>query len=109
MSIVMADRVRETTVTTGVGNFTLAGVVAGGYLSFSAGVGVGNQCYYCCTDGVSFEVGCGTLSAALTLTRDNVFTSTNANALVNFSAGVKDVFVTLPAKIAAGMVNLAFS
>lgn len=105
MSLVLADRVRETTTSTGTGAITLAGAVSG-FQSFLAGIGIGNSCFYGISGGGSWEVGTGTLSGATTLTRGTVLSSSNGNAPVAFAAGVKDVFVTLPASkvVTAGNV-----
>jgi hypothetical protein len=97
MPLVVADRVRETTTTTGTGTITLAGAVTG-YQSFSV-VGNANTTYYTINAGSQWEVGIGTyLGAGPTLSRDTVLESSNAGALVNFAAGVKDVFITYPAE-----------
>lgn len=89
------DRVRETTTTTGTGTVTLAGA-ATGFRSFSV-VGNGNTCYYCIEDGTNWEVGLGTYSTTgPTLARTVVFSSSNANALVSFGAGTKNVFLAQP-------------
>ena len=100
MTLIIADRVRETSTSTGTGTFTLGGAVAG-YQTFSSGIGNGNTCYYTIA-GVStaeWEVGVGTYtSAGNTLARTTVLSSSNAGALVTFSAGSKDVFVTYPAE-----------
>jgi hypothetical protein len=88
------DRVMETSTTTGTGAVTLLGAVTG-YEAFSDDYVNGNRVYYCITDGVNFEVGAGTFnSAGPTISRDLVFESTNADALVNFPAGSKLVFNT---------------
>lgn len=97
MALVLKDRVKETSTTTGTGTLTLAGA-AEGYQSFSA-VGDGNVTYYAIVGGTEWEVGLGTYTASgTTLSRDTVFESSNAGSAVNFSAGDKDVFVTLPAE-----------
>jgi hypothetical protein len=97
MALILKDRVKETTNTTGTGTVTLAGA-ATGFQSFSA-VGNGNTTYYTITDGTDWEVGVGTYTASgTTLSRDTVFESSNGNAKVNWGAGPKDVFVTLPAE-----------
>lgn len=97
MALVIADRVRETSTTTGTGTLTLGGAVTG-YQTFSSGVGNGNTCYYAITLGSDWEVGLGTYtSAGATLSRDTILASSNANSAVNFGAGTKDVFVTYPA------------
>ena len=98
MALVLADRVRETSTTTGTGTITLAGAVYG-YQSFSA-VGNANQTYYTIFDQTSgaWEVGIGTYtSSGTTLSRTTVLSSSNGGALVNFGAGTKDVFVDYPA------------
>lgn len=93
----LADRVKETTTTTGTGALTLGGAVTG-FRTFNAAIGVGPETYYCIVGSTGeWEVGEGYLSNSTTLVRDTVYTSSNANALVNFSAGSKDVFVTFPA------------
>ena len=97
MALVLKDRVRETSTTTGTGTITLAGAVSG-FQSFS-NVGDGNTTYYTIAGGTEWEVGLGTYtSATTTLSRDTVLESSNGGSLVNFSAGTKDVFVTYPAE-----------
>lgn len=99
MPLVLADRVRETTTTTGTGTVTLAGA-ANGFQSFAA-VGNGNTTYYAIVgQGTSeWEIGVGTYtSSGTTLSRDTVLSSSaGAPTKTNFSAGIKDVFVTYPA------------
>jgi len=99
MAFVLADRVKETTTTTGTGTITLAGATTG-YQSFSA-IGNGNTTYYTIAGQGSseWEVGIGTYtSSGTTLSRDTVLASSNSGSLVNFSAGTKDVFCDYPAK-----------
>jgi hypothetical protein len=99
MPLVLADRVKETTTTTGTGTITLAGAVSG-FQSFSA-VGNGNTTYYAIVGQGSseWEIGIGTYtSSSTTLSRDTVLASSaGAPTKTNFSAGTKDVFVTYPA------------
>jgi len=98
MAFVLADRVRETTTTTGTGTISLGGAVTD-YQSFAA-IGTGNVTYYTIagTGTNEWEVGIGTYtSAGTTLSRTTVLASSNAGALVNFSAGTKDVFCDYPA------------
>jgi hypothetical protein len=98
MALVVADRVKETTTTTGTGTVTLGGAVTG-YQSFSA-IGNGNTTYYVIAGQgtAEWEVGLGTYtSSGTTLSRTTVLASSNAGSLVSFSAGTKDVFVTYPA------------
>jgi hypothetical protein len=98
MALVLKDRVKETSTTTGTGTFTLAGASIG-FQSFSA-VGDGNTTYYAIAlqGGSEWEVGIGTYtSSGTTLARTTVLASSNSGSAVNFSAGTKDVFVTMPA------------
>lgn len=97
MALVLADRVQETSTTTGTGTFTLDGAIAG-YVSFAA-IGDGNTTYYTIVGGTQWEVGVGTYTASgTTLSRDTVLSSSNSNTLVDFLAGSKKVFVTYPAE-----------
>jgi hypothetical protein len=98
MALVLADRVKETTTTTGTGTVTLLGA-SSGFQSFAA-VGNANTTYYTIAgQGTSeWEVGIGTYtSSGTTLSRTTVLASSNSGSLVSFSAGTKDVFVTYPA------------
>ena len=92
MALVIADRVRETSTTTGTGTLTLDGAVTG-YRTFSSGIGNSNTCYYAITLGSAWEVGIGTVSAGQ-LARTTVLKSSNADSAVSFAAGTKDVFAT---------------
>lgn len=97
MALILADRVLETTTTTGTGSVTLLGASLG-YQSFAV-VGNSNTTYYCIADlgGSSWEVGIGTYSTTgPTLARTTVLSSSNSGALVNFTAGTKNVFCTYP-------------
>lgn len=97
MSFLIADRVKETTTSTGTGNLTLAGAMVG-FQSFAAGIGNGNQTFYTITDGIDWEVGSGTyFSSGTVLIRDAVIASSNSGSKVNWGAGEKQVFVTYPA------------
>jgi hypothetical protein len=100
MALVINDRVKENSTTTGTGNITLAGVPSGqGNVTFSSGIGVGNTTYYCIfAQGTNtFEIGVGTLSGATTLERTTVINNSSGNtSKINFS-GTLDVFVTMPA------------
>jgi len=98
MALVVKDRVKSASTTSGTGTLTL-GSAAIGYQSFSV-IGDGNTTFYTIVDtGAStWEVGIGTYtSSGTTLSRDVVLDSSSGGSLVNFSAGSKDVFVTYPA------------
>ena len=109
MALVINDRVKETTTTTGTGTVNLGGAETG-YESFVSGVGTTNKTFYAIelNSAGEFEVGIGTVTDASpdTLSRDTVISSSNGDALVNFSAGTKNVFCTLPASrtMSPGMV-----
>ena len=91
------DRVKDTTTTTGTGSVTLTGTAPTGYVAFATAFAVNDPIAYCIAAGAEWEVGEGYLSGSTTLVRDRVLRSSNSDALVSFSAGTKDVFVTLPA------------
>ena len=97
MALVVNDRIKETSVTTGTGTFTLDGAVQG-FETFSSAIGNTNTTYYTIANQANgeFEVGLGTVAAG-TLARTTIISSSNSDAAVNFSAGTKDVFCTLPA------------
>ena len=100
MALVINDRVKETSTTTGTGTLDLAGAVQD-FEGFVAGIGTGNTTYYSIVNAGTgeFEVGIGTVTDAATdtLSRDTILSSSNGDAAVNFTAGTKDVFCTLPA------------
>ena len=93
MSLVLADRVRETTTSTGTGTITLGGAVTG-FQSFSV-IGNNNTTYYTIAGTSQWEVGIGTYYGG-TLARDTVLSSSTGSK-IDFTAGSKDVFVTYPA------------
>ena len=84
MALVIKDRVKETTATTGTGAYTLDGAVSG-FEAFSE-IGDSNTTYYGCSDGTNFEVGIGTYTlSGTTLARTTILesSSTKITALVN--------------------------
>ena len=100
MALVLNNRVRETTSTTGTGAVTLGGAV-GGFQTFAAGIGNDNTTYYAISINTEneWEVGLGTLNSdSSTLTRTTVLESSNSDAAVDFAAGSKEVFCTLPSE-----------
>lgn len=98
MPLVVKDRIKETSTTSGTGTLTLAGASAG-FRSF-ADIGNGNTTYYAIVDSNAgtWEVGIGTYtSSGTTLSRDTVLSnSSGTTAKINFAANSKDVFVTYP-------------
>ena len=100
MALVIKDRVKETTTTTGTGTYTLAGAEVG-FQSFSA-IGNGNTTYYAVTNNNDWEVGIGTYTASgTTLARTTILSSSNSNNAVNWSSGEKSVIVTQPSSKAS--------
>jgi hypothetical protein len=106
-----SDRVRETTTTTGTGTVTLLGATSQ-HQAFSAdyALNTDNIPYAIVGQtGTEWETGYGTLLTSSTLSRDQVVDSSNAGALVNFSAGTKDVFVSIQGHIANQLTELGMS
>jgi hypothetical protein len=93
MALVVKDRVRENSTTTGTGTFTLSGAVTG-FQTFSTAIGNTNTTYYCIVNQGEWEVGLGTVGAG-TLSRDTVLSSSTGSK-VSFTSGTKDVFCTYP-------------
>lgn len=103
MALVIADRIRETTASTGTGALALSGA-ATGFRAFSSVCSTADTCYYALqavdssgTPTGDWEVGIGTYSSANTLTRTTVLASSNGNAVVNLAAGTKQVWLDLAA------------
>jgi len=99
MALVLKDRVRVTSFTSGTGTFTLGNAVQG-FQDFSV-IGDGNTTYYGIVDPSTgdWEVGIGTYTASgTTLSRDTILESSNSGSAVNFGTTPKDVFVTYPAE-----------
>lgn len=101
MALILKDRVKETSSTTGTGTLDLDGAVAG-FEGFVSAVGNGNTCYYAIQDanGTDWEVGIGTITDASpdTLTRNTILASSNADSIVTLSTGTHTVFLTYPAE-----------
>lgn len=97
MSLIVADRVQETTNTTGTGAYTLGGAVAG-FQTFASVASDTDTVYYSVTDNVDFEVGLGTYaSGGGTIARTTVLSSSNSGSAVNWGIGTKNIFLTYPA------------
>ena len=100
MALVLKDRVKETTTTTGTGAISLGGAVAN-FQAFSAVLSNADTTYYAIVDttNTAFEVGLGTYaSSGNTLTRTTVLESSNSGSAVNLSAGSKSIFIAYPAE-----------
>ena len=100
MALVLNDRVKETTTTTGTGTINLGGAQTN-FETFVAGIGNSNTTYYAIVhrSNAEFEIGLGTITDASpdTLARTAIISSSNSDSAVDFSASTKDVFCTMPA------------
>jgi hypothetical protein len=99
MALVLADRVKETTTTTGTGDISLGGAETN-FIAFGTALSDADTTYYAIVDDVNadFEIGIGTYTSGTnSLSRDTILDSTNAGSAVNFGAGVKSIFITYPA------------
>ena len=94
MSLVISDRVKETTTTTGTGTVTLGGAL-GGFQTFSDAIGTGNTTYYVIENDAQYEIGIGTCGGD-SLSRDTVLRSSNSDAKISLT-GVSFVFCVIPA------------
>ena len=111
MALVINDRVKETSTTSGTGTLNLAGASAD-FITFVSGIGTTNTTYYCIaeTGANKFEVGIGTVTDASpdTLSRDTVISNSSGNtSKISFGAVEKEVFCTVPAKKAMSPVMTA--
>ena len=99
MALVLKNRVKETSNTTGTGSLTLLGASTG-YQSFSTAIGNGNTTYYTLYDNVAqvWEVGIGTVSAG-TLARTTVLSnSSGTTSPLTLAGNQVAVFCTYPAE-----------
>jgi hypothetical protein len=100
MAFVAQDRIHETSTVTGTGNATLLGAITQPACSpFSSVMNNGDTCFYCISqqNGTQWECGLGTfVSATPALARTTVIdNSLQTTALINFTAGTKDVELVL--------------
>ena len=90
----LANRVQETSTTTGTGTLTLAGAVTG-YVTFNSAFSNGDVVFYTIDDGLgNWEIGAGTIGTG-TLARTTVIESSNSNNLVPFGSGPSESFAPL--------------
>ena len=99
MAFITADRVLDSSTSLGTGAFVVSGTPAAGYQTFSSVMSVGDTCYYSIQGQTTseWEVGLGTYSSANTLTRTTIYSSSNSGSAVTFSAGTKNVMLTMAA------------
>ena len=99
MALIIKDRVKETTTTTGTGNVALGGAVSN-FVTFSSVLSDSDTTYYAIVDSNNsdFEVGLGTyVSSGNTIARTTVLASSNSGSAVDLSAGSKVIFCAFPA------------
>jgi hypothetical protein len=99
MAFITADRVKDTSTTTGTGNITVSGSAPFGYRTFSTVLSV-NDTFYYAIQGQStaeWEIGVGTYASTNQFARTTVLASSASNSAVSFSSGTKNVFITLAA------------
>jgi hypothetical protein len=111
MALILKDRVKESSSSSGTGNITLGGAIPG-YQTFNAAIASGSTVYYTIhnlTAGsdTEWEVGVGTFTSPATLARTTVLSSSNSGSAVNFTAGASglEVFITQPAEEAVYLNN----
>jgi hypothetical protein len=105
MALILKDRVKETSSSSGTGSVTLGGAFPG-YQTFNAVIATGSTVYYTihnltAGDDDEFEVGVGTFTSPATLSRDTVLSSSaGGTSKVNFTSGISglEVFITQPAE-----------
>jgi hypothetical protein len=101
MAFVIADRVRETSTTTGIGPLTLLGPLNSNFRSFASGIGVNNSTFYVAVGRSTglWETGIGTLdNTGIILTRTSILAGSNGTSPVNFTADVYDIVLSQPAE-----------
>ncbi len=100
MALIIKDRVKEGTVTTGTGAYALGGA-SSTFEAFNTYMSNGDTAYYAVVHTASghdeWEVGLGTWNTGNTLTRTTILSSSNSGNAVSFSSGTKDIFMTYPA------------
>lgn len=99
MAFITADRVKDTSTTTGTGNITVSGSAPFGYRTFSTVMSVGDTFYYAIQGQgtAEWEIGVGTYVSTNQFSRTTVLASSASGSQVSFSSGTKNVFITLAA------------
>jgi len=99
MAFITADRVKDTSTTTGTGNITVSGSAPFGYRTFSTVLSVADTFYYAIQgqSTAEWEIGVGTYASTNQFARTTVLASSASGSAVSFSSGTKNVFITLAA------------
>ena len=95
MPLILANRVKETSLTSGSGIITLAGA-SDGYQAFSSVLSSGDSTYYTITNANNWEVGIGTYQNS-TLSRDTILSSSNSDNPINL-VSQSTIFVAYPSE-----------
>jgi hypothetical protein len=98
----------ETSTTEGAGDFLLAGAPGARFRSWREAFADSESVYYAISqDGGGFEVGAGTLVYGTPdrIQRDEVYSSSNGGAAVEWGAGKKVIYSTVPAVVAEEWVR----
>lgn len=108
MALIIADRVYETSTTTGTGTYTLAGAKSTAHQAFSAVCANADTVYYAAFDTTNggWEIGLGTWATGGNLARTTVHKSSNANAAVNWGAGTREIILTVSATQVSGFASV---
>jgi len=99
MALQLNDRVKESSITTGVVPIVLAGASTG-YQNVASSISTSNTFPYVVelVGGSEWEIGIGQyISANNSIIRTQILNSSNNSNIVNFSAGTKNVFISVPA------------
>tara|TARA_R100000773_G_scaffold34955_1_gene29951 strand:+ start:1461 stop:3029 length:1569 start_codon:yes stop_codon:yes gene_type:complete len=111
MALVIKDRVKETTDTTGASDdYDLLGAVSG-FKAFSADMSGNDTTYYVCTDNNSFEIGIGTYNSSTDKLARTTLLASSTGSAINWSSGTRTIFMTYPAdkavfQDASGNINM---
>ena len=96
MAVVLGNRAKMSTSTTGTGTITLGSALSGYQTFAQAGITNGQTVRYAIEDGTNFEIGSGVFtSSGTTLTR-SVTESSNSDSAISLS-GSAEVFITASA------------
>ena len=100
MALVVKDRVKQTTTTTGTGSLVLNGTVDS-FQTFTSALTNADTTYYALVEPSTneWEVGLGTWTeSTTTLARTTILESSNSGSAINLTAGEAEVFITQPAE-----------
>jgi len=101
MALIVRDRVKDTSTSTGTGDFTVSGTAPTGYQTFGDVMSSSDTTFYAIAHQTAdeWEVGVVAYAGSNVLTRSaaTILASSNGGSAVDFSIGTKDVFGDMPA------------